>query len=65
MPVFAGSADTDLASPDNAGDMNRMMHAKTLKSYGEVQVPITVKGDSTGLIVQVPEQVLAPSQAAH
>jgi hypothetical protein len=58
----AGAADTDTAGSADAGnDLMRMMHSKILKSYGEANVPITVKSDATGLVLQVPDQEAAPA----
>jgi hypothetical protein len=58
-----GAADTDQAgNPDSANDLNRMWHAKTLKSYGEAEMPIIVKGDSTGLVLQAPDAASGPAK---
>jgi hypothetical protein len=58
-----GAADTDQAgNPDSANDLNRMWHAKTLKSYGEAEMPILVKGDSTGLVLQAPDMASTPAK---
>ena len=56
------AADTDSAgAPDGGNDLMRMMRTKVLKSYGEADVPVTVKADVTGLSLQVPEQT-SPAQ---
>jgi hypothetical protein len=58
-----GAADTDQAgNPDSANDLNRMWHAKALKSYGEAEMPFLVKGDSTGLVLQAPDMPSAPAK---
>jgi hypothetical protein len=31
-----------------------------LKSYGEAELPVTVKNDAAGLVLQVPDQAAAP-----
>jgi hypothetical protein len=41
-----------------------MAHGKTLKSYGPAEMPITLKNDSTGLVLQVPDVSAAPAQTA-
>jgi hypothetical protein len=40
-----------------------MSQQKKLKSYGEADLSITIKGDSTGLSIQVPDQGPAPNAA--
>jgi hypothetical protein len=40
-----------------------LSQSKTLKSYGEAELPITVKGDFTGLTLQVPDATAAPGAA--
>ena len=58
--------DTDrTATDDSGGDFARMLHAKTLKSYGTTELPILVKSDSTGLILQVPDQSAAPARGGN
>lgn len=53
----AGAADTDSAGSGDAGsDLARMMHSKVLRSYGDTELPITVKNDAVGLVLQVPDQ---------
>jgi len=32
------------------------LHAKTIKSYGQAEMPILLKNDSTGLVLQVPDE---------
>jgi hypothetical protein len=56
----AGASDMDVSSspggPANPfSDLAMMSKSKTLKNYGEADLPITVKGDSTGLSIQVPD----------
>jgi 5-hydroxyisourate hydrolase-like protein (transthyretin family) len=63
-----GAADMDQASmpsgPANPlSALNMLSQSKTLKSYGEAELPITVKGDSTGLSLQVPDPGAAPAAA--
>jgi len=56
-----GASDTDSAgSSDGGNDLMRLMRTKVLKSYGEADLPVTVKADVTGLSLQVPEQSSAP-----
>jgi hypothetical protein len=58
----AGAADTDSAGGSDTGnDLMRMMRAKTLKSYGEAELPLTLKNDATGLVLQVPDQGATPA----
>jgi hypothetical protein len=40
-----------------------MVHNKTLKGYGPVEMAITLKNDSTGLVLQVPDISATPSQS--
>jgi hypothetical protein len=56
-----GAASSGPANPLSALAM--MAQSKTLKTYGSADLPITVKGDSTGLSLQVPD-VAAPPAAA-
>jgi hypothetical protein len=56
----AGASDMDQGSmpggPANPLSALAMLsQTKTLKSYGDAELPITVKGDSTGLSLQVPD----------
>ncbi len=48
-----GSMPIGPANPLSA--LNMLSQSKPLKSYGDADLPITVKGDSTGLSVQVPD----------
>jgi hypothetical protein len=41
--------------------LNMLSKSKVLKSYGDGDLPITVKGDSTGLSIQVPDAGSAPA----
>ena len=64
----AGAADMDQSSapggPANPLSALAMMSkSKTLKSYGNAELPITLKGDSTSLILQVPDQSSSPAAA--
>jgi hypothetical protein len=57
------AADTDKTGSDDSGsDFARMLHAKTLKSYGPAELPILVKSDSTNLVIQVPDLPAAPAK---
>jgi hypothetical protein len=59
----SAAADTDTAAGgDSGGDFARLMHSKTIKSYGSAELPILLKSDSTGLILQVPDQSAAPNR---
>jgi hypothetical protein len=57
------ASDTDKAGAESGSDFARMLQAKTLKSYGPAELPVSVKGDSTGLVLQVPDQGAAPAKA--
>jgi hypothetical protein len=58
----SGAGDTDSAgSADSGSDLARMMHTKILKSYGDAELPVTVKNDAVGLVLQVPDQGAAPA----
>jgi hypothetical protein len=53
----SGAADTvkkNASAEDSDNIFSRLMNSKTVKSYGEATLPLTVKSDSTGLVVQVP-----------
>jgi hypothetical protein len=54
-----GSAPSGPANPLSA--LGMLSQSKPLKSYGDGELPITVKGDSTGLSLQVPDAGSAPS----
>jgi len=57
----SGAADTDTAGSSDAGnELMRMMNTKVLKSYGEAELPLTVKSDTAGLVLQVPDQGATP-----
>jgi hypothetical protein len=58
------ASDTDKAGGDSGSDFARMLSAKTLKSYGTAELPVTVKSDSTGLVLQVPDQGAVPAKPA-
>jgi hypothetical protein len=58
----SGAGDTDSAgSADSGSDLARMMHTKILKSYGDAELPVTVKNDAVGLVLQVPDQGATPT----
>jgi hypothetical protein len=61
----AGAADTDKsAGSDGSNDFARMMNAKTVKSYGSAELPLTLKdADQTSLSIQVPDHSDAPKQS--
>ena len=51
-----GAADAENAEGNEMeSDFARMMNTKTAKTYGEVEQPLTLKGDALGLVLQVPE----------
>jgi hypothetical protein len=52
------------AGADSSSDLARMMHAKLVKSYGDAELPVTVKSDATGLVIQVPDQAATPPSVA-
>jgi hypothetical protein len=56
-----GSASSGPANPLSALAM--LSQSKTLKSYGDAELPITVKGDSTGLSIQVLDATSGTSTA--
>lgn len=59
----AGAADTEKSgNDDSGGDLARMLHSKPIKSYGEAEMPILLKSDSTGLVLQVPDEKSPPTQ---
>ena len=59
----SGAADTERSPNDDAGgDFARLLHAKAVKSYGQAEMPIVLKNDSTGLVLQVPDEKAAPAQ---
>lgn len=49
------------AGADSGSDLARMMHSKVVKSYGAAELPVTVKSDTTGLVLQVPDQSATPA----
>jgi hypothetical protein len=58
----SGAGDTDSAgSGDSGSDLARLMRTNILKSYGEAELPVTVKNDAMGLVLQVPDQSTAPA----
>jgi hypothetical protein len=64
----ASDVDQDSAPAVSAGavsfsPMGLLSASKKLKSYGDAELPITLKGDSTGLILQVPDQGASPATA--
>jgi hypothetical protein len=60
----AGAADTEKSADDSSAAFPAfMMHGKTLKTYGPAEMPITLKNDSTGLVLQVPDVSATPAQS--
>ena len=58
--------DTDrTAGEDSGSDFARMLHSKTIKSYGPAELPILVKSDPTGLVIQVPDQPAVPERGGN
>lgn len=57
----SGAGDTDSAGGDSGSDLARMMRSKVLKSYGDAELPVTVKNDAVGLVLQVPDQGATPA----
>jgi hypothetical protein len=55
-------ADVELSGADS-NNLMMMHHPKALKSYGNAELPVTVKDDATGLSLQVPDEQAAPSAA--
>ena len=52
--------DTEKTADSGAGgDFARLLGAKTLKSYGTVELPILVKNDLTGQVLEAPDQPVA------
>lgn len=50
------AADTEQADvPSFAGGIVGFLQEKTLHSYGEADLPMTVRSDATGLVLQVPD----------
>jgi hypothetical protein len=59
LKVTSASDTEKTAGSDSGGDFVRMLHAKTLKSYGAAELPILLKSDTTGLVLEVPDQPAA------
>lgn len=58
----SGAGDSDKSGgTDNGNDLMRMMRTKVLKSYGDAELPLTVKSDTTGLTLQLSDQAAAPN----
>ena len=58
----SGASDTDKAGgADGGNDLLRMMRTIVLKSYGDAEMPLTVKSDTPGLVLQVPDQAASPT----
>lgn len=61
----AGAADTETSGNDGSSGFSGFIgHGKVLKTYGPAEMPITLKNDSTGVVLQVPDVTAAPAQAA-
>ena len=58
--VTAGAGDTDKSAP--GGAYAQMLNPTLLKKYQDANIPIEVKGDQTGLVLQVADQ---PAAGAH
>jgi hypothetical protein len=57
-----GAFDTEKsAGDDSGGDFARMLNAKTLKSYGAAELPLLLKSDAPGLVLQVPDLPAKPA----
>jgi len=59
LDMDPGSMPSGPANPLSA--LSMLGQSKALKSYGDADLPISVKGDSTGLSIQVPDQASAPA----
>jgi hypothetical protein len=60
----SGAADTEKsADAASAGVFAQFMPGKTLKSYGSTEMPLTVKSESTGLVLVVPDAAAKPAKA--
>jgi hypothetical protein len=59
--VTSRTGDTDKSAPVSA--MVQMMNPQFLKKYQDATLPIEVKGDQTGLVVQVADQPAAGAPA--
>jgi hypothetical protein len=57
----AGAADKEFSGI--GGGLAFTIAGKTLKAYGPAEMPITLKNDSTGLVLQVPDVSAAPAQS--
>jgi hypothetical protein len=55
LKVTSAQDTEKTAGGDSGGDFARMLHSKALKSYGAAELPILVKSDTTGLVLQVPD----------
>jgi hypothetical protein len=61
----SGAGDTEkTGSDDSAGDFARMMHSKVVKSYADAELPLSVKSDATGLVLQVADKAAAPAASS-
>jgi hypothetical protein len=57
----SSAADTEQKpGDDSSGQFARLLHAKTIKSYGTADLPINLKSDSTSLVLQVPDLPAKP-----
>jgi hypothetical protein len=60
-----GASDTD-RPPDtgSGGNFALFTQRKTLKSYGAAELPLAIKSDSTGLLLQVPDVSATPAKGS-
>ena len=60
-----GGLDKEKTSDDGVdASIAYMMRGKALKTYGTAEVPVTLKNDSTGLVLQVPDVSSTPAPGA-
>lgn len=53
-----GAADTQPRNGDSSGgELSRLLNSKVVKGFGPAEMPVIVKGDVDGLVVQVPDAV--------
>lgn len=63
---IAGAADTEKSSDaGSSGGFAPFIHGKKLKSYGAAELPLTVKSDSTNLVLQVPDLAVPKAPPAQ
>lgn len=61
----AGAADNDKSPNFGINPLGFQTQGKTLKSYGVAELPLTVKSDSTNLLLQVPDVAAKSSVTAQ